>query len=196
MPDRPLLETESSGDNSAFMSSGLREGDVLNLGCGRKRIEGAINLDCTPITRPDVIHDLNRTPWPFADNTFREVHGYDVVEHLDNVVRTMEELYRVSAPNAKVFLTVPHFSCANAFTDPTHKHYFSYFSFDYFSESSDLSFYSHARFRMLKRRLLFYPTLASKVVWRIANRYSAAYERRWAWLFPAWYLFFELEVLK
>jgi hypothetical protein len=33
-------------------------------------------------------------------------------------------------------------------------------------------------------------------VWRLANRYPAAYERRWAWIFPAWYLYFELEVDK
>jgi hypothetical protein len=28
------------------------------------------------------------------------------------------------------------------------------------------------------------------------NRSPAEYERRWAWIFPAWFLYFELEVVK
>ena len=33
-------------------------------------------------------------------------------------------------------------------------------------------------------------------VWRLANRFPAAYERRGAWIFPAWFLYVELEVVK
>jgi len=36
----------------------------------------------------------------------------------------------------------------------------------------------------------------NKLVRRLANRYPAAYERRWTWIFPAWFLYFELEVVK
>ena len=43
---------------------------------------------------------------------------------------------------------------------------------------------------------MFYPTLVNKLTWRIANRYPEAYERRWAWIFPAWFLSIDLEVLK
>ena len=39
-------------------------------------------------------------------------------------------------------------------------------------------------------------TLVNKLVWRLANRYPEAYERRWAWVFPAFFLSFELEVVK
>jgi SAM-dependent methyltransferase len=159
-------------------------------------MEQAINVDRTAETEPDVVHDLNRTPWPFPDNAFSAVYAFDVLEHLDDLVRVMEEVHRISRNGALVHITVPHFSCANAFTDPTHRHYFGYASFDYFTEESELSFYSSVRFRKRTTRLFFYPTLLSKVVWRLANRYPAAYERRWAWIVPAWYLHFELEVVK
>jgi SAM-dependent methyltransferase len=170
--------------------------DVLNLGCGRKRIEDAVNLDCTTDTNPDMVHDLNQTPWPFPDNQFQTIYASDVIEHLDNVVRVMEEIHRISRTGALVHITVPHFSCPNAFTDPTHRHYFGYSSFDYFTQGHELCFYSSARFRRRTAKLIFYHTILSKIVWRLANRFPAYYERRWAWIFPAWYLHFELEVVK
>jgi hypothetical protein len=44
--------------------------------------------------------------------------------------------------------------------------------------------------------IIFASTLLNRLVWRIANRWPAGYERRWAWMFPAWFLYFELEVVK
>lgn len=169
---------------------------VLNLGCGLKRLPDAINLDVTPDTNPDVVHDLNCVPWPFPDDHFQEVLAYDVIEHLDDTISVLEEIHRVSRQGAIVRITVPHFSCANAFTDPTHRHYFGRFSFDYVTGASEYSFYTRARFCQRSVQLIFYPTLANKLIWRVANRFPAAYERRWAWVFPAWYSYFELEVQK
>lgn len=170
--------------------------DVLNIGCGRKPTTGALNVDRSPDVGADVVHDLNCVPWPLPSDRFREVHAYDIIEHLDDVVRTMEEMYRVCRAGARVFVTVPHFSCANTFTDITHRHAFGYFSFGYFEPAHELAFYSRARFRCRVIQLVFYPTLLNKVVHRLANRYPGAYERRWAWIFPAWFLSVELEAVK
>jgi hypothetical protein len=43
---------------------------------------------------------------------------------------------------------------------------------------------------------MFQPTLANKIVRRLANRYPLQYEQRWTWMFPAWFLYFELRVIK
>jgi SAM-dependent methyltransferase len=170
--------------------------DVLNLGCGRKHVEDAVNLDVTPETNPDVVHDLDLRPWPLPEGHFREVWAHDVVEHLGDVVATFEEIHRVCRDGAAVHVTVPHFSSGNAYTDPTHRHFFGYFTLDCLTEGAELSFYTRARFRLRRRSIIFYPTLLNKLVWRLANRYPAAYERRWAWVFPAFFLSFELEVVK
>ena len=174
----------------------LLQRDVLNLGCGRKHLPGAVNLDITTATNPDIVHDLNIRPWPFPDNHFREIHAYDVVEHLNDIIGTMEEVHRICRAEAMVRITVPHFSCCNAFTDPTHRHLFTSASFDYFTDESELGFYSAARFRIVSNQIFFYPTLMNKLVWRLANRRKQAYEQRWAWMFPAWFIQFHLEVLK
>lgn len=177
-------------------ATALAERKILNLGCGNKHIPGAVNLDITDSTRPDVVHDLNVRPWPFPDGQFREVLAHDVIEHLDDVLATMEEIHRVCEDGAVVRITLPHFSCANAFTDPTHRHYFGWFSFHYFTGEHEFSFYTNVRFRTRRSQIVFRPSLANRIVLRLANRWPEAYERRWAWVFPAWFLYFELEVIK
>lgn len=157
---------------------------------------GAVNLDITPDTEPEVVHNLDVFPWPFPDNRFTEVYARDVVEHLHDVVGVMNELYRICQPGARIHITLPHYSCSNAFTDPTHRHYFGWFSFDYFTGTHEHCYYTRARFQMVKRMMIFYPTLMNKVIHRLATRFPTQYERRWAWIFPAWFLSFELEVVK
>lgn len=177
-------------------AAALDERRVLQLGAGEKHRPDAVNVDLVETTGPDVVHDLNERPWPFPDGRFAEVLAFDVVEHLDDIVRTMEEVHRVCEDGATVRITVPHFSCANAFTDPTHRHYFGFFSFHYFTGEHRFSFYTDRRFRRVHSRIVFHPTLLNRLVNRLANRFPEEYERRWAWLFPAWFLYFELQVVK
>jgi hypothetical protein len=155
-----------------------------------------VNVDAVPETSPDVVHDLNVRPWPFATSEFMEVVGHDVLEHIRDVVAFMEELHRVAAPGAIVRLTVPHFSCANAWRDPTHVRAFAHDSLDYFTSGHALSFYSSARFERIVAQLNFAPSFMNRLVWRVANRWPRRYEDRWAWIFPAWFIYFELRVLK
>ncbi len=169
---------------------------VLNLGSGNKTFPDAVNLDVTWRTNPDVVHDLNQTPWPFRDNSFTEVRAYDILEHLHDIPKTMEEIHRVCRAGASVRITVPHFSSSNAFTDPTHRHYFGKFSMEYFTDTNPTSFYSTARFQVRTATIQFHPSLVNKIVRRMANRWSELYERRWTWIFPAWFMFYELEVVK
>ena len=116
--------------------------DVLNLGCGRKKMPGAVNVDISAQVGADVVHNLAQLPWPLPSDTFREVHAMDVIEHLDDTLAAMGEIHRVCRGGALVHITVPHFSSANAFTDPTHRKQFSYFSFDYFDPAHQFAFYS------------------------------------------------------
>ena len=178
------------------LPSDVASRQVLNLGCGNKHLPNAINLDITPDTNPDVVHDLNQRPWPFPDNHFKEVVIYDVIEHVDDVIACMEEVHRVCKSGAIVRITVPHFSCANAFTDPTHRHYFGWYSFHYVTGEHNFSFYTRKRFKRKHTDLVFRNTPSNKFVRRFANRNPEAYEQRWAWMFPAWFLSFVLEVVE
>lgn len=170
---------------------------TLNLGSGRDlSVPDATTVDINPDTNPDVLHDLNHTPWPFDDDVFGVIYCKDIIEHLDDVVKTMEEIHRIARNGATVYITTPHFSCSNSYTDPTHRQRLGLFSFDYFTDQSKWSYYTRARFSIVKRKLFFHPGLKNAVVWRIANTYPSFYEEHLTWLFPAWFMSFELEAVK
>jgi SAM-dependent methyltransferase len=167
----------------------------LNLGCGRRRDPAAVNLDITADTEPDVVHDLNVVPWPFPDGCFDHVDAIDVIEHLNDTLVAMREIHRITRAGGTVKIVVPHFSSANAFTDLTHRAFFGFRSLDYVTGSVIHDYYTRVQFRMVRREIVFERGVLHALVRRLANRYPERYERRWAWIFPAWFLVYELEVL-
>jgi len=170
--------------------------EVLNLGCGRTLMPGATNLDISPLSGVDVVHDLRQFPWPLDDNTFSRILCIDILEHLPDTVATMEEIHRISKPGAVVEIAAPHFSCANAFTDPTHCHQFGFFSFDIFTGEATHNHYTDVRFSYRSRNLIFHPTRKNTLIRRVANRWPAFYERHLCWILPAFFLYVELVVRK
>jgi hypothetical protein len=94
----------------------------LNLGCGEFKKEGYINLDNSPQTKPDIVHDLNLIPYPFPDNSMERVFAEHVLEHLDRPFAVMKEIHRICQPGAIVEIKVPHFS--RGMSHPEHCHGF------------------------------------------------------------------------
>ena len=122
----------------------------LNLGCGRSKKPGYINLDSCLAIGPDILWDLNNFPYPFEDNTFSEILAYAVLEHLDNTVKVMEELHRISKPKARLKITVPYWASYGFATDPTHKSMFTEATFDFFTGNADYGFITDVRYKILK----------------------------------------------
>jgi SAM-dependent methyltransferase len=168
----------------------------LNLGCGQKKLPGHLNVDRVASIQPDLVHDLDVHPYPLPDGAFEEICAYDVVEHVADVTVFMNEIWRVAQPGAVVKLTTPHFSCSNSYTDPTHRRHLGWSSFDYFTQGHQWNYYGSDGFEIRHRSLVFAPSLMNKLVGRLANRFPDRYEARWAWCFPAWFLYFELTVHK
>ena len=96
----------------------------LNLGCGAKHAAGWVNVDKYPALAPDVVHDLEVLPWPWADNSVSEVLMAHVLEHLGQstaiFLGIVAELYRVCRPGAVIHVVVPHPRHDDFINDPTH----------------------------------------------------------------------------
>src|SRR5579864_294813 len=102
----------------------------INLGCGEKYLSGYINCDFVNTVKVDKIVDLNKFHYPFKTSYADEILMDNVLEHLDNIVLVMEELYRVLKKNGTLKIYVPYFKSDGAVNDPTHKHFFSENSMD------------------------------------------------------------------
>lgn len=178
---------------------------ILDLGCGRRKLPGAVGIDLNPNSDADIIHDLNVFPYPFSENEFDLIHCDGILEHLDDIVRVMEELHRIAKPGAKIEVVTAYFTGVDAFTDPTHKRFFTARSFDYFTgDFPEYGFYSQARFRRVKVEILFWrlprlgglrPQHLLGAHW-LANRLTSIYERFFAYLLPAQTIRYELIVVK
>jgi len=81
----------------------------LNLGCYNKILKDHINLDREKyFDGIDIAHDLNEFPYPFKDSEFDEINMPFVLEHLDNTIKVMEEIYRISKNKAIIKISVPY----------------------------------------------------------------------------------------
>lgn len=156
-----------------------------------------MGVDLRPFPGVDVVHDLNLTPYPFSESEFDLVVAEHILEHLDNLVAVVEEVYRLLKPAGRLEITCPHFSSADTFTDPTHQHFITSRTFDYFIPDTDLYKYGYsekAKFRIIKKELGPRPwPLLLKPIGFFINRFPVFYERRFAFLFPVGVIYFELE---
>lgn len=96
----------------------------INAGSGHNKLDGYINIDNQTAYNPDIVHDLNITPWPFEDNSVEEIILCHTLEHLgektETYLKIWQEMYRILQPDGIVNITVPHWLCENFFHDPTH----------------------------------------------------------------------------
>jgi SAM-dependent methyltransferase len=121
---------------------------ILDIGCGIRKYPGSIGIDVNPASAADVICDLDRFPYPFATRTFDSLRAIHVIEHLTDVIRTMEEFHRLVKPGGRVRIETPHYTDYSSFCDPTHKHHLNSFSFRYFGDNhGGFGYYTGAKFR-------------------------------------------------
>lgn len=96
----------------------------LNLGCGRNKLPGWLNVDHSASCEPDAVVDLEVLPWPWPDNSAEEIVLNHVLEHLGAAPATyigiIRELWRVCRPGATVTIAVPHPRSDDFMNDPTH----------------------------------------------------------------------------
>ena len=131
--------------------------DVLLLGGGNSRLrrlhlfddaedfstDNLTTLDMNPNCNPDVLMDLEEITTggrlPFKDESFDQIHAYDVLEHVGKqgdwkgFFAEFEEYHRVLRVGGLMYILVP--IGRDAFADPGHTRFFSRNHFEFLSQS-------------------------------------------------------------
>jgi|SRR3989344_4356494 len=173
---------------------------TLHLGCGLHKKLNSIGIDINPLSKADIIHNLNKFPYPFNKNQFDLIIAEHILEHLDNITKVIEELHRISKNKAKIIIDTSHFSSVDSFTDPTHKHFFTSRTFDYFIPGTDLYKYKYSKIEYKKAKVSLGPTKTVnpllKLIVSLINKKIIFYEKRLAFIFPVGNIHYELQVIK
>jgi SAM-dependent methyltransferase len=153
---------------------------TLDVGCGINKYPGAIGIDRNLASRADVVCDLDRFPWPLRDETFDHVRAVHVIEHVADVIKTVEEFWRLLRPGGTVYIATPHYTDFSSFCDPTHRWHLNSFSLRYFGEDhAGFGYYSQARFaeqRVRVRLLALWRWLGFEVLVNAFPRFRRFWE--------------------
>ena len=173
---------------------------ILDVGCGRNKAAGAIGVDRNPDANADVLCDLDHFPYPFADGAFDRLEAVHVIEHVADVMQTMQEFHRLVRPGGRVHVVTPHYTDFSSFCDPTHRWHLNSFSFRYFGEDhGGFGYYSRARFREISVRvklLAFWRALGFEFLVNRARRFRLFWEHYLCYVVRGKAIDFELEALK
>ena len=141
---------------------------VLDLGCGARKVPGAFGIDIAAMPGVDLVHDLRTTPSPVPESCADAIYLNHLLEHFEDPLLILEEVWRMARPGGRVYIRTPHYSGIYAWRDPTHRRSFSAASFHYFGENI-YSYYTRARFHVVQVRLKYFME-----------------EQFWPWPFRAW----------
>lgn len=80
----------------------------LNLGCGDDIRDGWVNVNFFPHRGIDVVCDLNQFPYPFKDKSANYILLDNVLEHLEDTVKTVFECHRILSDTGVLEIRVPY----------------------------------------------------------------------------------------
>ena len=166
---------------------------IADIGCGINKSPGSIGVDVYDGPNVDVVCDLHKFPWPFANDEFDEVIANHFLEHCFDIVPVISEIHRITKKNTgKIRIRSPHYSSWNFYGDLTHKTPFSFRSFDHFTynDPTGYNYYSSVKFNIEFKNILFAPPGSKFNLWKLfgiqtlANRFPKIYERVFAFIIP------------
>lgn len=81
----------------------------LNVGCGRKIMQGYVNIDVRKTNEEVVVADIRNLP--YGPNSVDEIYANDVLEHVSfrETQEVLNHWFTVIKPGGTLFIQSPHF---------------------------------------------------------------------------------------
>jgi SAM-dependent methyltransferase len=106
----------------------------LDLACGQNKTKDYFGVDTAKVKGVDLVYDLEKFPWPFADNSVIDAVCNHYIEHTKDLIKFMDEVYRILKPGCKITISAPYYNSIRAWQDPTHTRVISEATFLYFNK--------------------------------------------------------------
>lgn len=109
---------------------------ILNIGCGKDYIEGALNIDINPDIKCDMAVDVSKPMYisGIPLDYFDKIIAHDILEHVPNLVQTMTNCLNHLKEGGEMDIVVPYDLSLGAWSDPTHVRSFNERSWIYYAE--------------------------------------------------------------
>lgn len=164
---------------------------IVDLGCGNAKSPGSIGVDLFFNTQADVVANLDAPNLPFKSKTIDEIIMTDSLEHTADVRATLKQTARLLREGGTIFIRVPHFSSLHAYSDFTHRHFFSAEGMRaLFQNNPQYGHYTINQLKISRLRIRMWK------IWRwlgiewFANTFTQVYEK----LFAFWFTAMSLEI--
>jgi len=171
------------------------------MGSGYETKKGYVNVDFIKVKGVDVVHDLNKFPYPFDTNSADEIFAAETLEHLEDTMKVLEEFRRILKPGGRLVIEVPHFSAPIAH-NPFHKTFWHATVFDQFSQNSlQGTAEQHNWFKQVNTKILFPKGILfwnHAVEWftNLSKTTRYVYETSLCYIFPSERIVFNIKNVK
>ena len=99
-------------------------GVKIDLGCGENKQPNFIGIDVRPLKGVDIVHDLEKFPYPLPDNCASLAVASHLVEHINPhggvFLKFMDEVWRILKPDGEFLIGTPYAGSPGYWQDPTH----------------------------------------------------------------------------
>ena len=112
------------------------QGIKLDLGCGENKQPGFVGIDIRKLKGVDIVHDLEKFPYPLPDECASLAIASHLVEHIEPhggvFMCFMDEIWRLLKPDSEFLIATPYAGSPGYWQDPTHCNPCSEVTWDYF----------------------------------------------------------------
>jgi len=120
------------------------QGVKIDIGCGaRKQDSSWFGIDIRDLPGVDLVHDMEKFPFPIPSNVAHAAVASHVVEHINPhkgvFIEFMNEVWRVMKPGGEFFIATPYAGSDNYWQDPTHCNPCNEMTFEYFDPEGIMS---------------------------------------------------------
>jgi len=119
------------------------QGIKLDLGCGENKQFGFVGMDNRKLKGVDIVHDVEKFPYPLPDKSCSVVVASHLIEHINPhggiFMGLMDEVWRITKEDGEFLMSMPYAGSPGYWQDPTHCNGCNEITWEYFDPEAPVT---------------------------------------------------------